>query len=209
MKITAISDTHGLHNKINLLGGDLLIHAGDICNHGTQQEAANFIEWFEKQPYTFKVFIAGNHDFFFENFTQQEIQNILPENIFYLNDSGAEIEGIKIWGSPITPDYNNWAFNRKRGVEIEIHWQLIPKDIDILITHGPPYRILDTTRNDLNAGCEDLLQKASSIAPAFHIFGHIHEAFGWVKKDNTTFINAASVNIDHQIRKVPFTDFEM
>ena len=69
MQITTISDTHGLHHQLKLPGGDLLIHAGDVCNRGTQQEAANFIDWFEKQPYAYKVFIAGNHDFFFEHFT--------------------------------------------------------------------------------------------------------------------------------------------
>ena len=72
---------------MQLPGGDLLIHAGDVCKRGSQEEAANFIDWFEKQPYTYKIFIGGNHDFFFENFTQQEIQDILPKNIYYLNDT--------------------------------------------------------------------------------------------------------------------------
>ena len=63
MQITSISDTHGLHHQLQLPGGDLLIHAGDVCKRGTQQEAANFIDWFEKQPYAYKVFIAGNHDY--------------------------------------------------------------------------------------------------------------------------------------------------
>ena len=105
MQFTTISDTHGLHHQLKLPGGVLLIHTGDVCNISTQEEAANFIDWFEKQPYAYKVFIAGNHDFFFEHFTQQEIQKILPKNIFYLNDSGIEIEGIKLWGSPITPEF--------------------------------------------------------------------------------------------------------
>ena len=76
MKITAISDTHSLHHQLNLPGGDLLIHAGDVCNRGTQQEAVNFMEWIEKQPYTYKIFIAGNHDFFFENFTVHKNKRI-------------------------------------------------------------------------------------------------------------------------------------
>jgi 3',5'-cyclic AMP phosphodiesterase CpdA len=60
MQITTISDTHGLHHQLRLPGGDLLIHAGDVCNRGTKQEADNFIEWFEKQPYTCKVRNAYN-----------------------------------------------------------------------------------------------------------------------------------------------------
>jgi Icc-related predicted phosphoesterase len=209
MKITAISDTHSLHHQLNLPGGDMLTHAGDVCNRGTQQEAINFMEWIEKQPYTYKVFIAGNHDFFFENFTQQEIQDKLPKGVFFLNDSGIEIEGIKIWGSPITPTFCNLAFNRNRGKEIAIHWDKIPLETDILITHGPPYGILDKTFNGLHVGCEELAQKVIDIKPKFHIFGHIHEAHGSTKENNTKYINAASVDIAYEIREVPYWDFEI
>lgn len=207
MQITTISDTHGLHHQLRLPGGDLLIHAGDVCNRGTQHEANNFIEWFEKQSYTNKVFIAGNHDFFFENFSQEEIQKVLPKNIFYLNDSEIEIEGIKIWGSPITPEFHNWAFNRKRGNEIEKHWELIPNDTDILITHGPPYGILDKTFQNTDVGCINLLEKVEIVQPKYHIFGHIHESCGSVKKGSTTFINASSFDLLYKMRNSPYSNF--
>jgi Icc-related predicted phosphoesterase len=209
MKITAISDTHSLHHKLKLPGGDLLIHAGDVCNRGTQQEAVNFMEWIEKQPYSHKVFIAGNHDFFFENFTQQEIQDRLPNNVFFLNDSGIEIKGIKIWGSPITPTFCNLAFNRDRGNEISTHWDKIPQDTDMLITHGPPYGFLDKTLKEAHVGCEDLAQKVIAIKPKFHIFGHIHEAHGLTKQDDTTYINVSSVDIEYKVREVSYCDFEI
>lgn len=207
MQITTISDTHGLHHQLQLPGGDLLIHAGDVCNRGSQEEAANFIDWFEKQPYTYKIFIAGNHDFFFENFTQQEIQDILPKNIFYLNDTGIEIDGINIWGSPITPEFHNWAFNRKRGEEINKHWQLIPNNTDILITHGPAFDILDKTLHNLNVGCEELLIAVKNIQPKYHVFGHIHEAFGSLNEKETTYINTSSLDLFYKIRNTPFFHF--
>lgn len=207
MQVTTISDTHGLHQNLNLPGGDLLIHAGDICNRGTQQEVIRFVDWFEKQPDTYKVFIAGNHDFFLENFTQQEIQKLLSPNLFYLCDSGVEIEGIKLWGSPITPEFYNWAFNRERGNAIDKHWQLIPHEIDILITHGPPFGILDRTFNNINAGCVDLLNRIQQINPSYHIFGHIHEACGTKTEENTTFINSSSLDFNYKIRKTPFFEF--
>ena len=207
MQITTISDTHGLHHQLQLPGGDLLIHAGDVCNRGTQQEAANFIDWFEKQPYTYKVFIAGNHDFFLEHFTQQEIQKTLPKNIFYLNDSVIEIEGIKLWGSPITPEFHNWAFNRKRGKEIEEHWKQIPFQTDILITHGPAFGILDTTFNNKNVGCVELLTHIERVNPKYHIFGHIHEGFGTSKLNKTTYINTASLDFNYKLRKSSFFHF--
>ena len=207
MQITTLSDTHGLHHQLQLPGGDLLIHAGDVCNRGSQEEAANFIDWFEKQQYTYKIFIAGNHDFFFENFTQQEIQDILPKNIFYLNDTGIEIDGINIWGSPITPEFHNWAFNRKRGEEINKHWQLIPNNTDILITHGPAFGILDKTFHNQNVGCEELLIAVKNIQPKYHVFGHIHEAFGSLNEKESTYINTSSLDFFYKLRNTPFFHF--
>lgn len=209
MKITTISDTHGLHHQIHLPGGDILIHAGDVCNRGNAAEALDFMNWFSNQNYTFKIFIAGNHDFYFEYEQNTTIKSLLPENVFYLNDSGIAIEGISFWGSPITPEFHNLAFNRKRGVAIAKHWDLIPHNTNVLITHGPPYGILDRTFQNLNAGCINLLTKIEETNPQYHIFGHIHEGFGLSKKDQTTFINAASIDFNYKIRKTPFFDFEI
>lgn len=207
MKITTISDTHGLHHQLNLVGSDLLIHAGDVCNRGTYKEALDFISWFSKQDYTYKVFIAGNHDFFFEKCTNEEIKNLLPENVHYLNDTGIEIEGVKIWGSPVTPTFMNMAFNRMRGATIANHWSQIPNDVDILITHGPPFGILDKTFQNLNVGCHDLLISIEKELPKYHIFGHIHESFGIFKNEKTTFINTSSVDFNYKIQNKHFVDF--
>ena len=209
MQITTISDTHGLHHQLQLPGGDLLIHAGDVCNRGTEKEALDFMNWFINQDYKYQVFIAGNHDFYFENFIQTEIQAMLPKNAFYLNDSGIEIEGINIWGSPITPFFNNLAFNKQRGIEIFKHWEKIPNNTNILITHGPPYDVLDKTFQSLYVGCTNLLTKVEEIQPNYHIFGHIHEGFGMVKKEKTTFINTTSVDLNYKVRKIPFVEFIM
>ncbi|MFC4738556.1 metallophosphoesterase [Flavobacterium ponti] len=206
MKVTAISDTHGKHKQLKLTGGDLLIHSGDISSFGNKEEISCFLEWFSKQKYIYKIFIAGNHDFSFEN----QFQNIIiPENVTYLNDSGIEIEGLQIWGSPITPTFCNLAFNRDRGKEIEFHWNKIPANTDILITHGPPYGILDETETHFNTGCKNLLEKICTINLKYHIFGHIHEAFGVTKIKDTIYINAASVNLEYKIRNLPYHDFEI
>ena len=201
MKIICISDTHGLHNNVSLPDGDLLIHAGDVTSRGTRQEVLDFINWFESlKQYTYKIFIAGNHDFFFEDAIESEVKNLLPDNLIYLNDSGVEIEGIKIWGSPIQPEFYNWAFNRKRGSAIKKHWDLIPDDTDILITHGPPANILDKTTTGLNVGCQDLLDVCQKVKPKFHIFGHIHEAYGTTLTQDTMYINASVLTKKYEVR---------
>ena len=203
MKLTFISDTHSLHRQIKLSGGDLLIHAGDVCNRGTEGEVLAFIQWFEKQDYVHKIFIAGNHDWFFEEYSDNYIRKLLSESVYYLNDSGIEINKVKFWGSPIQPTFFNWAFNRERGAEIDQHWQKIPSDTDILITHGPPFGILDKTVGNLNVGCEMLRKKVDALQPKIHVFGHIHEARGILEQNNTTFINAAIANIHYKMVNLP------
>jgi Icc-related predicted phosphoesterase len=193
MKVVLISDTHTRHRDIILPEGDILIHAGDVSSRGKKSEIDDFIEWFQSQPHKFKIFIAGNHDFFFEKVVKNNVK-VEIKNVIYLNDSGCEIEGLKFWGSPVQPAFLDWAFNRNRGLEIKQHWDLIPENIDILITHGPPFGILDKTTRGRFVGCEQLAKKVAEIKPKIHVFGHIHEGYGILKTENTTFINASILN---------------
>ncbi len=203
MQITLISDTHGFHNQLQLDGGDLLIHAGDVTSRGSEIEVVQFLEWFKNQKYTYKIFIAGNHDWFFEKGSAHYIQSLIPKEVIYLNDSGIRIDGFTIWGSPIQPTFFNWAFNRNRGEEIDKHWQLIPKNTDILITHGPPFEILDQTMRSEKVGCEMLIKKVNEIQPNLHVFGHIHEGYGMIENETTTFVNASVLDIRYQYRNQP------
>jgi len=151
-RITFISDTHGLHSHYdNLLdSGDVLIHAGDVSNIGKSTEIYDFLNWFSDVDYTHKVFIAGNHDWGFEVMT--EIPEIFRDkNVHYLFDSMVEIDGLKIYGSPWQPEFFDWAFNLPRmGKELEETWDRIPENLDVLVTHGPPWGILDVAPNNLN-----------------------------------------------------------
>jgi len=194
MKLTIISDTHNRHEDVILPKGEVLIHAGDFTGRGTRAECVSFLKWFAKQNFKYKILIAGNHDFFFEKNEKEEIQEILPKNIHYLNNSSITIEGVNFYGSPITPFFHNWAFNRERGKEIKQYWDEISDNTDVLITHGPPFGILDKTVRGEKVGCEELLLAVKRIKPKFHIFGHIHEDYGIVEKNETTFINASLLN---------------
>lgn len=191
MKFVAISDTHGKHNLVKELpAADCIIHAGDVSNVGKEHEVIDFLDWYSNLDYEYKIFIAGNHDFFFERADIDRIKAVIPENIIYLNDSYTIINDIKIWGSPVSPWFYDWAFNRIRGEEIKKHWDQIPDDTDILITHGPVYEILDKTISGDKTGCSDLLETVNQIKPKLHICGHIHEAYGTYENENTKFINA-------------------
>lgn len=203
MRFVAISDTHCRHQGLRLPKGDVLLHAGDISYRGKKDEVVDFVQWFAKQKFTYKIFIAGNHDFYFEKAAPEEIEKLLPPGIFYLNDSGVTIHGVTIWGSPVTPWYYNWAFNKKRGEEIRRHWNLIPADTKILLTHGPPFGFLDTVINEQHAGCQDLLRTVLTLQPKVHVFGHIHESYGSIRRSGIRFINASVLNEQYELANRP------
>lgn len=203
MKFVVIADTHGQHARLQLPAGDVLIHAGDVSRRGKEDEVVYFLQWFAEQPFQHKIFIGGNHDFYFERTPPGEIEQLIPAGVTYLNDSGIVINSISIWGSPITPWFLNWAFNRHRRRDIRRHWDLIPPGTKILITHGPVHGILDRTVDGQQVGCEDLLQTVQTIKPKYYIGGHIHEAYGVITKEGTTFINASVLDEEYRLVNNP------
>jgi Icc-related predicted phosphoesterase len=214
-RITFISDTHTKHEKLTgfLTGGDMLIHAGDLTSRGYITEIENFMKWYDNiNNYDTKVFIAGNHDFGFQD-ENQKLRGLLTgyKNIDYLEDElmmvGEDYDNmVKIWGSPWQPEFHNWAFNLPRGEKIKEKWDMIPVDTDILITHGPPMGKLDYVPYDnINVGCEELMMRVSEIKPKIHVFGHIHEGHGYVFDGTTHYINAANLNGRYEFRNKPLT----
>jgi predicted phosphodiesterase len=210
MKITCISDTHNQHLHIPpdwLEGGDVLVHAGDISGRGSLREVEEFLAWFNELPYTHKIMIAGNHDFWFEKVSTFAVNEMLQEkypNIVYLNDSGIEIDGFKFWGSPVQPWFYDWAFNRM-GTDICRHWDMIPLDTDVLITHGPMKGFLDMTVRGVSTGCPYLLEKSAEMTNLkLFVCGHIHEAYGKFEfPDGGVFVNASILNFNYQVQNKP------
>lgn len=188
--VDLVSDLHGYYPELQ--GGDLLLIAGDLSARNREEEFAEFMEWLQRQPYEKKVFIAGNHDGILEN---RKLTFPLDSGIVYLCDSGTDYEGLKIWGSPYTPTFMNWYFMRDRGAPIKKHWDLIPLDTQILITHGPPYGYGDQTEVGDHAGCQDLLQRLEALENLkLHAFGHIHEGYGSYLYEDIPLINCSLVN---------------
>lgn len=196
MKLICISDLHNKLAKINLPPGDALIISGDITNNGTIKELIQFnhVLGLNKDKYKYIILIAGNHDELFQS--DPGLAKVLISNVtHYLQDELVEIDGVKFYGSPWQPTFCNWSFNLDRGPAIKAKWDLIPNGIDVLITHGPPYGILDETLpNDEHVGCSDLFDAVMRVKPQVHIFGHIHNSYGIKDFNGTTFINACSCN---------------
>lgn len=213
MKIWHISDTHGYHEMLHVPQGvDLVIHSGDASNLKSpflnEKEFLSFWSWFEKLPIKYKVYVPGNHDTFLEHsiskiFRKNIIDSQYVNDIYLLINDYVTIENLKIWGSPVTPKFGNWAFMRSRDKTNKL-WQTIPDDTDIIVTHGPPKYILDlsedTLRNLENCGDSSLFKRVKEINPKYHMFGHIHNfkdlqnsGTKTIAKINTIFSNGAMV----------------
>lgn len=203
MRLVCLSDTHGLHERLTLPPGDVLLHAGDCTNLGKLAEVQDFLNWFsEVGEFKYRVFIAGNHDLVFDD-DPKAIRPLIPKNVRYLLDSGVKLGGLKFWGSPYTPWFHDWAFNC-RGQAIEPHWDKIPHDVDVLITHGPPYGVLDKLQdNGMEVGCPFLKRALTRCQPRLHLFGHIHEGYGQVQSEHTLFMNASICNLAYRPVNAP------
>jgi len=205
MRIVFISDTHGLHNTMLHLipEGDVLIHVGDCTNVGTQKNFLDFMHWYQNlKGFDTKVFIAGNHDWCFETkpaWLRQYLndENMSQSDCVYLEDDSFTIDDpefskpIKFYGSPWQPEFCSWAFNVPRD-QLHLHWEKIPRDVDVLITHGPPQEILDMNLEGEQCGCSSLRFHVDEIKPRIHAFGHIHEDYGIKETEHTTFVNAST-----------------
>jgi Icc-related predicted phosphoesterase len=196
MRIVITSDTHGvpLRKVIGYYSGDILIHCGDVTGFGTKKEVEQFLDEAKELHFKHIVFIAGNHDEFLNGDRQainKWINALGHKNVTYLCDSWIEIEGIKIYGAPWCPIFGNWDFMID-DMERAVKWAKIPDDVDILVTHTPPFGRLDHSTG-ARTGCTILREVVDRAKPKVHCFGHIHPGYGTTLNESTLFINAAHV----------------
>lgn len=201
MRLVCLSDTHNLHDALDVPDGDILLHAGDFTGRGTESEIASFGAFLAGLPHRHKIVIAGNHDFLFER-DRVRAQELLGD-VTYLQDERADIEGLVIWGSPWQPWFCDWAFNLERGAPLVQKWSLIPGDTDVLITHGPPHGTLDRTQRGEHVGCAALTEAVVRVVPKLHVFGHIHEDRGTLRADSTLFVNASNCDLHYRPVNAP------
>ena len=192
MKILHLSDTHNCHHRLRELPeADVVVHSGDFCMAGTEQEALDFMNWFCNLPYKHKIFICGNHD---ECLYGANIDG-LDSNVHFLCNSGIEIDSIKFHGIPM--------FLSDCVTERQIqNYAKIPDDTDVLITHSPAYGILDFD-DGINYGSEELLEKISTLNLKAHLFGHIHAQHGVSMLNGTFFSNGAIMNSNYSSLSIP------
>lgn len=211
MIIDCISDLHGFYPKLE--GGDLLIVAGDLTARDTYQEYIEFGKWLVSQDYKEIIVIGGNHDNILQRNECFFISEVLGGAAKYLCDSGTEFEGLRIWGSPWSLTFPGMnpkckAFTVDTEEELAEKWALIPDDIDILITHTPPFGIMDDVFREELHNFEHVGSGTLNVAIIYrpsiklHVFGHIHESYGikgpGINSKDRIFVNASHVNERYQ-----------
>lgn len=215
MRLVCFADTHQFHDELVVPDGDVVVCAGDVGRAGSFDEIERFLRWFSALPHAHKLFTPGNHDGCVR-YAASALRAAFPD-VTILIDEGVVVAGLRLWGAPWTPVFHDWAFMLPRGPALAERWACIPEGTDVLITHGPPQRILDDVSgyrfgrvfeegdadddNDIDAddrfaGCVDLRRRVEVVRPGLHLFGHIHGQRGVVTAGETTFVNCSTNECD-------------
>lgn len=201
MKVVIVSDTHYYYP--DLYPGELLIHCGDGTFEGNRREVFALLSWLGKQPFRHKSFVPGNHDLLFQKADDVWLNSLVKEaGITVLIDNETIIDGIKIYGSPWVPSNSQFAFVGPDKL-LKQKWDNIPKDVEILVTHGPPHTVLDQNASGKHCGSRSLLAAIAKLKPTYHFFGHIHESYGSYHNGDTKFVNAALSDKSYNLRNTP------
>jgi Icc-related predicted phosphoesterase len=202
MKLIATSDLHGFLPEIPEC--DILLIGGDVTpihNHNRKFQAdwlrEDFCPWLKSVPAKSVVWTAGNHDFVLQDMSPKKRDTI---GGIYLDSEHVVIDGLKIWGSAMSPTFGNWAFMRDDAVLFDI-WETIPADTEIIIVHGPPHGYGDLTQGWMgsapeNVGSKTLRNRMRELNNLkLVVTGHIHPAYGtYTTLNGVTVLNVSHVN---------------
>jgi len=222
VKFVCISDTHSKHRQLVLPEGDVLIHSGDFCFAAKgnyiqeEQHTRDFNDWLGELDFEHKIVIAGNHDMIFED--DPSFARSLITNATYLDQEVLEIGGFRIYGEPRQPEFFNWGFNVHRGKMKDV-WAMVPENVDILVTHGPPHGFGDLAEDMhggigwgppqmIRVGCKAqrrMLDSRVEEGDPFKLIvcGHIHSGYGRWVSGPTQIVNASVVNERYRVANKP------
>lgn len=222
MKIVAISDTHGETDTIQIPACDLLLHAGDICKDGNRKIwfrhfPGMSMQWFRDvwmpwmQPmledgWVKQVLLTwGNHDW--TDRIETEKFNQEDPRVQFLIDREVEVNGVRIWGTPWSNEFNHWAW-MKRPWDLKPHYDNIPEGVDIIMSHQPPiggptlaeFSPQTQEFEPTELGSVQLKDTIDRVKPKAVIAGHLHFQGGTTWQQGSTKVyNVACLNEQYQV----------
>ena len=208
MRIVALSDIHGFHDRVSIPDGDVFICGGDFSMRAKHHHVVEFARWVNSLPHQHKIVVPGNHDMACECHETWAKEEFSPS--VFLKHEFQDVGGLKVFGSAYSSSIyepSRWCYDYPRyGERGKQLWNSIRNtpEIDVLITHGPPYGFGDLVKSvhkgeDPHVGDQTLLNVVNDLKPKVHIFGHIHEGYGvYSNEHGTQFFNVCVCNVDYE-----------
>lgn len=214
MRLVAISDCHGLMPVVPSC--DLILNAGDICPDFRGDRVMYQWQWMNRHYRDYltslpapMIAVWGNHDFIGD---RSEFVNTMNLPWTLLQDRMIEVQGLRIYGSPWSLRFYDWAFMRNEQ-DLDRLYSQIPEGLDILIVHGPPYDACDANHRGDLCGSEALRRHIERAQPRLVLCGHIHES---AKKESyigvSRIVNVCSLipqAYGRELDEVPYVAFDM
>lgn len=89
---------------------------------------------------------------------------------------------------------------------MEVKWNDIPLNTDVLVTHGSAWAKVDTIiEQGIPLGCDLLAERVKVVKPRIHLCGHIHNGYGYVFDGDTHYFNAAVLDAKYYCTQKPLT----
>lgn len=222
MKIIGISDTHGETSKIEIPACDILLHAGDICPDAyakvwTRKHPVLCVDWLHDVwlPWITPMlndgwikevaFTWGNHDW--TQSIPSDAFRFLPPNVHLLVDEEVTLGGLRVWGTPWSNQYRNWAWMHESW-DLAAFYDRIPSGVDIILSHQPPRgdaaRFPDfDTGVMLTVGSAELVSTMARVAPKAVVCGHVHSGHGVYHYDGVKVYNVSVVDEAYRVVHAP------
>ncbi|WP_135504503.1 metallophosphoesterase family protein [Roseovarius aestuariivivens] len=175
MKILAFSDLHMARALAADLvaasaDADLVIGAGDFCNH--RKGLAQAMEMLAEITAPMVV-VPGNAE------SAYELRAAANPNMTVLHGEAATVAGVRIfglgYGVPTTP-FGDWSCDL---TEEQAEALLAPcETARIMVLHSPPKGIADETSDGLSVGSTAIRDAIARVQPKLALCGHIHDSWG-------------------------------
>ena len=182
MKIYATADIHGSQYRLNQVletieseHPDLIIICGDITQFGPGDVAKQLLDQIPGDV----LCIPGNID------TPDVWQGIEKSHAENIHRRCVTHKGLTFLGINGVDDAETELI-LTGDLDIDL-----PKKIDVMVSHVPPYGLQDKVFIGMHSGSKLLLELLNNLHPRLFLCGHIHEDPGYASHNNTVIINCS------------------